>query len=259
MADDLLDFKKMSFLDHLDELRRRLIGCIIAVGIAFVICWTFSEQIYAFLQRPIQPYLDLYGSGRLSFTALTDPFMLYMRVAFLAALFLASPYILLQLWLFIAPGLYPSEKRYALPFVLFTTISFLGGALFAYQVAFPMLAGFLLAFGRQFNNIVTTDNYLSFLNRTLLGMGLVFETPVMIFFLSRLGLVTPRFLMKKFKYALLVIFAAAAVITPSGDVVNLCVWALPMIALYLIGVLVATLFPGRRAARSADGETDGNG
>jgi sec-independent protein translocase protein TatC len=243
---DTTDFKRMSFLDHLDELRRRLIFCIASVGIAFAICWGFSAEIYAFLQRPIQPYLDQYGSGKLSFTGLTDPFMLYMQVAFLAALFLASPFILLQLWLFIAPGLYANEKRYAVPFVLFTTISFLTGAAFAYQVAFPMLAGFLLGFGREFNNILTLDNYLSFLNRTLLGMGLVFETPVLIFFLARIGLVTPRFLMSKFQYAVLLIFGAAAIITPSGDVINLCVWALPMVALYLLGVLVAYLFPRKR-------------
>ena len=230
----------MSFLDHLDELRRRLTYSLIAVCVAFLVCWSFAPDIFAILQQPLLQYLQ--PGEKLAYTRLTAPFFLYMKVAFFSAIFLSAPIILTQLWLFIAPGLYPKEKRYALPFIFFASIFFVGGGYFGYRVVFPMACGFFVEMGRNFQQVITVDDYFGFASKLILAMGLVFETPILIFFLSRLGIVTPQFLMKNFKYAIVAIFIIAAVITPTPDMITQSALAIPMILLYLLGVLVSYLF-----------------
>jgi sec-independent protein translocase protein TatC len=167
-------------------------------------------------------------------------------VALLAGIFLASPVVLYQFWLFVSPALYRHERRIVVPFVVFTTVFFLGGGYFGYKVAFPMVVHFLLQVGQGFRQVVTINEYFSMASKVILGLGLVFELPVLILLLSRLGIVTHRFLLKYFRYAVLVIFLIAAVITPTPDIPTQCVFALPMVALYLLGVLVAWIFGKKR-------------
>ncbi|MGK2859652.1 MAG: twin-arginine translocase subunit TatC [Thermoanaerobaculia bacterium] len=235
---------RMSFLEHLDELRRRLLVSSITLLVAFLVCWNYAPQIFEVLQQPIQQFLQ--PGEKLAYTSLTSPFFLYMKVAFLTAIFISSPVILLQLWLFIAPGLYPKERHYALPFILFATLFFVGGGWFGFEVVFPMACGFFVQMGREFNQVITVDDYFAFASKMILAMGIVFETPILIFFLSRLGIVTPKFLLKNFKYAVVIIFIIAAVITPTPDMVTQAALAVPMIILYALGIAISFVFGKRR-------------
>jgi sec-independent protein translocase protein TatC len=244
------DLPAMGFLEHLDELRKRLLWSLVAIVLAFVAALTQSKRILAFLLRPIRPML---GVERPVFIDLTEPFLLYMKVALLAALFLSAPFVLYQAWAFIAPGLYPRERRYAFPFVLFATVFFLAGGAFGYYVGFPVASKFLLGIAEEFRPALRISSLFGFQSKIILGLGVVFELPTVIYFLARLGLVTPQFLWRNFKYAILIIFIIAAVITPTPDVVTQCIFAAPMILLYLAGILVAHIF-GR--ARPAPDEQD---
>jgi sec-independent protein translocase protein TatC len=244
MAADPLDpeaeLPKMTFLDHLEELRRRLMISFIAVAVGFLACWAFAEPIFGKLQEPLTQFLP--PGDKLAYTRLTAPFFLYMKVAFFAGLFLASPVVLMQLWLFIAPGLYKKERRLAAPFIIFGTAFFALGGYFGYRFLLPATCSFFVETGKQFKQMVTVDDYFSFASVIILATGLVFETPIMIFFLARLGIVTPAFLMQKFKYAVVLSFVISAVVTPTPDMVTQAALAIPMILLYLIGVGVAWLF-----------------
>lgn len=234
------DLPKMTFLDHLEELRRRLMVCMAAIAVAFLLCWYFAEPIFAKLQEPLTKFLA--PGDKLAYTRLTAPFFLYMKVSFFAGLFLAAPVILYQLWLFIAPGLYKRERRLAAPFILFGTVFFIIGGYFGYRFLLPATCSFFVETGKQFKQMVTVDDYFSFASTIILACGAVFETPILIFFLARLGIVTPAFLMQKFKYAVVLSFIIAAVVTPTPDMVTQAALAIPMILLYLIGVGVAFLF-----------------
>lgn len=239
------ELPRMSLLDHLDELRRRILVAVLAVFVGFLVSWFFAKPIFNWLSVPLVQFLP--EGEKLAFTSLIDPFMLYIKVALLAGIFIASPVVLWQVWLFIAPGLYSRERRVAVPFLLATTFFFLAGGYFGYQVAFPMVCRFLLDVGSEFRQVITVREYFSMASKVILGMGLVFEMPVLILFFARLGVVTHRFLLKQFRYAVLGIFVIAAVITPTPDIATQSVFAVPMIALYLLGVLVAWIF-GKRAA-----------
>jgi sec-independent protein translocase protein TatC len=240
------ELPKMSFLDHLEELRKRLIISVCAIAVGFLVCWNYAEPIYALLQAPLTKILP--PGDKLAYTRLTAPFFLYMKVAFFAGIFVASPIILLQIWLFISPGLYRRERRYALPFILIATAFFLVGGYFGYAFLLPMTCKFFVETGRKFKQMITIDDYFSFANLIIMSCGLIFETPILIFFLARLGIVTPAFLMQKFKYAVVLSFIIAAVITPTPDMVTQTALALPMILLYLIGVAVAYFF-GKKHTR----------
>jgi sec-independent protein translocase protein TatC len=185
---------------------------------------------------------------QLAFTELSGPFMLYIKVALLTAIFVASPFLLLQLWLFLRPGLYKRERRLAVPFIIFTSLFFVAGGYFGYLVAFPMVVRFLLGVGEDFKQVVTIGTYFSMMSKILLGLGLVFEMPMLIFFLARLGIVTAGQLIRWFRWAVLMIFVVAAVITPTPDVATQTVFAVPMMLLYLLGIVVAALFGKKRDA-----------
>src|ERR1051326_2208994 len=219
------ELPKMSFLDHLDELRKRLIVSVIALLAGFLVCWSFADKIYGVLQAPLLRALP--PGEKLAFTRLTGPFILYMKVAFLAGIFLAAPIILLQLWLFIAPGLYKRERRLALPFILGATFFFIVGGYFGYRVLLPGMCDFFVATGKQFKQMITIDDYYSFASTIILATGAVFETPI---------------LMAKFKWAIVLAFIISAIVTPTPDMMTQTMLALPMIGLYLIGVAVAYLF-----------------
>lgn len=236
----------MSLVQHLEELRRRLVRSLAAVGVAFMGCWSFRERIAEFLARPIY---DLLPPGtRLVFLGITDPFVLYFKMTALTGLFLASPFVFYQVWRFVAPGLYRRERRWALPFVAAATFFFVSGGLFAYYVAFPFAVEFLLGMGDAFEPTITVERYFRFLMYVIFGLGLMFELPVLILLLARIGVVHPRTLLRNFRWAVLVIFVVAALVTPTPDVVNLCLFALPTIALYLVGVGAAFLVTRERKA-----------
>jgi sec-independent protein translocase protein TatC len=247
------DLPRMSLLEHLEELRKRLLWSILALAVAFLPCWSFHEQIFRFLQAPLKKdFPDL----KLSFLGFTDPFILYFKVAALAALFVASPFVLYQIWAFVAPGLYRRERKLALPFVFFTTVFFLAGGAFGYYVAFPFAARFLLGIGEQFQAVITIEKYFGFLLTVLLGLGLMFELPIFILLLSLIGVVTPRFLLHYFRHAVVVIFIVAAIITPTPDVVNLCIMAVPAVGLYVLGIGAAFLAQRFRRQRRAEMAAD---
>lgn len=250
---------EMTFLEHLEDLRKRLFYSAIALFIGFIPGWIFSKQLYAILARPVTQYLP--EGTKLAFTTLTSPFMLYMKVAALASLFFMSPFVFLQLWYFVAPGLYQKEKTYVVPFVLMTTFFFSLGAVFGYFVVFPWACRFFLTLAKDFQPVITVDQYFGFALKVLLGIALVFEMPTLIFFLSKMGLVTARWMLKNFKYAVLAVFVIAAVITPTPDVITQSIVAVPMLALYGLSILIA-LVVGRgkekaEKARRAESGTAG--
>ncbi len=234
------DLPRMTLLEHLDELRKRLVWSIVAIFVGFLVCWYWAQPIFRWISVPITQFLP--PGEKLAFTGLVDPFMLYMKVALLAGIFAASPVVLWQFWLFVSPALYKNERRIMVPFVFFTTVFFLAGGYFGYKIAFPMVVRFLLTVGQDFRQVVTINEYFSMASKVILGLGLVFELPVLIMLLARFGIVTAKFLLKYFRFAVLIIFIIAAVITPTPDIPTQCVFALPMIVLYLLGILVAWLF-----------------
>ncbi|MBP7707011.1 MAG: twin-arginine translocase subunit TatC [Candidatus Aminicenantes bacterium] len=228
---------EMTFLEHLEDLRKRLFYSFVALFIGFIPGWIFSKQIYAILARPVTQYLP--EGTKLAFTTLTAPFMLYMKTAFLASIFFMSPFVFLQLWYFIAPGLYQKEKKYVVPFVLMTTFFFSLGALFGYFIVFPWACRFFLQLGQDFQAVITVDQYFGIALKVLLGIALVFELPTLIFFLAKMGLVTARWMIHNFKYAVLAVFVIAAVITPTPDIITQSIVAIPMLALYGLSILIA--------------------
>jgi sec-independent protein translocase protein TatC len=240
---------RMSLLEHLEELRRRVFWSVLALAVAFLPCYYYVDKIFEFLFQPIHKVAP---NLKLAFLGLTDPFIFYFKVAALASVFLAAPFILYQIWAFVAPGLYQREKRLALPFVLLTTFFFLSGGAFAYYVTFPFAAQFLLGIGQNFLPVITIDKYFGFLMTVILGLGLMFELPVFILLLSLMGVVTPGLLMRFWRHAVVVIFIIAAIITPTPDIVNLCICAVPAVALYFLGVGAAYLAVRIRRQREAE-------
>jgi sec-independent protein translocase protein TatC len=242
----------MSLLEHLEELRRRILYSIVGMAAGFFLCWGFREQIFGYMQRPI---LDALRRHKLDETLIylnpTEPFSIYLKVSLMAGLFVASPFILYQVWSFIAPGLYKNERRYVIPFMVSTVALFVGGGLFGYLVAYPAALSFLIEFGNQFKAMITLRDYVDLFLTVILGLGLVFELPILIFFLALMGVVTPGWLWRNFRYSILVMFVVAAILTPTTDVVNMCLFAAPMIVLYLVGIGVAWMVhPKRRKLRA---------
>lgn len=231
------DPNRMSFLEHLDELRQRLIRAVVAVLLAVAACWSWSSEILHFI---IQPLRTSFPDVRFIYTGPTEGFVLHMKAAFVAGLFLAAPFILYQIWAYIAPGLYPHEKRYVVPFVALGSLFFAAGGAFGHLVLFPATFRFLGQFtSEELEYLPRLAEYFSFYFWFVVGLGVVFQLPVVIFVLSRIGLVTAASLIRNFKFAVLAAFVVSAVITPSGDAVNQVMVAGPVIALYLVGVLVA--------------------
>lgn len=227
----------MSFLDHLDELRKRIIWALASVALAFGVCWIFADDLYALASAPIRSN----PAVTLAVFRPQDIFGLYFKVTLVAALFLSAPLVLWQVWLFVAPGLYAHERRYAVPFVLATSLFFLAGGAFGYFIAFPVAVGFLVdwTLRSQLTPMFDATAYFDLFFAVIVALGAVFQIPVVIFILSRLGLVDARFLLRNLKYAVVGSTVVAAVITPTPDVGNMMVIAAPMLALYCIGIVVA--------------------
>jgi len=238
------DRSRMSFLDHLDELRRRLLYSIYVVGACCAVSFFYWEQLY----RYYIGYFHQYG-GTLVFTQPMAAFMFSLKISALAGLIAAAPFVFSQLWLFVAPGLYAKEKRVVVPFVFFSSILFFAGAYFAHTIAYPSMWRFFASYeieGLTF--LPAIDITFSFYVKVVLGLGLVFQMPMLMFFLSRFGIVTAGFLLRKFKYAVLIIFVVAAVITPSADIVTQLIFVAPMLVLYLVSIGVAWMFGKKRPA-----------
>jgi len=345
-ADDERLGAQMSFLDHLDELRRRLIRSVIFIFVAFLACWFVSDHIYNFLSRPVlvaladaqqrqlrlidgvtgqetvlpltslkegdvgryvfaeatklaqnvipegasvqarltrdgqgqlglftdEPLLtassvipkgvrlpldldakpDAFRDERLVVSTALEPFSLYVKVSLYAAVCLAVPFLLWQIWAFVAPGLYPDERSYAVPFIGLSSIAFVIGAAFAYYVIFPPAATYLLGLGQDFRLLLKANDYFDFIIFIMLGMGLIFQMPAITYVLARLGFVSAGLLVRVWRTALIVIMIAAAVLSPTSDVMNMMLFAAPMIVLYLVSILVAWIFnrPRRKEAQA---------
>jgi sec-independent protein translocase protein TatC len=236
----------MSLMEHLEELRRRIIHSAIYLGLGFAAAWFFHDRIVNLLQAP----LNRIGKS-LVFTHPMDALNLDLQVALLGGAILASPFILYQVWLFIAPGLYQKERRFVVPFMVATVGLFLSGAAFGYFWVLPGAIKILIVgFGHNFTPMVTIEDYSSFFLSVILGLGISFELPILIFFLAMFGIVSPKFLWKNIRYAILAVFLVAAIITPSPDPWTMCIYAIPMLGLYMIGIAVAWwVHPTRRRAK----------
>jgi sec-independent protein translocase protein TatC len=238
---------RMSFLDHLDELRRRLITSVSAIFIAFVAAYFFHEEITAFIMVPLNAILP--PGGRFIFTEPTEAFFLSIKVAALVGLILAMPVVLTQFWLFVAPGLYAHEKRFAIPFVSLSTLFFTGGCLFSHYLLFRVAWLFLGSFSTEYVTFMPRlQPTFSLYVRLMLACGVVFQMPTVVFFLARIGLLTARYLIRNTKYAILIIFIVAAVLTPTGDPATLTMMAAPMMVLYGLSIGIAWLVAPRKRA-----------
>jgi sec-independent protein translocase protein TatC len=238
----LQQVQPMPLLDYLEELRKRIIFAVVGVLVAFLLCWSYAERIFGLMQQPIIHALRNHGlGGGLVYLNPTEPFNLYLQVAFVAGLFTASPFVFYQLWLFIAPGLYRNEKRYVLPFVLSTVALFVAGGAFGYRMVYPASLDFLIGYGQRFQPMITIGEYTKLFVTIIVGLGLIFEMPVLVFFLALMRVISARWMWRNLRYAVLAIFILAAIVTPTADVLNMCLFAAPMLGLYAISIGVAWL------------------
>jgi len=248
----------MPLIEHLAELRKRLIISISAVGIGFVISFYFSKSIFDYLTKPLSseiafrpefPFIFFIEKSRpsLVFLAPTEALWMYLKISLIAGLFLALPIVFYQLWKFVAPGLLPKERHYALPFVILSTTFFFIGAIFCFYLTLPFAIRFLLSYGtEQLRPMISVGNYIDFCLKFLLAFGLIFEIPVAIILLSRIGLITPDFLARNRKYAILLAFIISAILTPTPDIFNMTLMAVPIILLYEAGIISARIFAKKK-------------
>jgi sec-independent protein translocase protein TatC len=242
---------RMSFMDHLSELRSRIIKCLYGFGVAFILSLAFADRLWKIISEPAVEALKFLKvvPPRLATTTPMEGFsIIWVKLPLLCAVFMCSPWVVYQIWRFISPGLYKREKRLAAPFILSTAGLFIGGGLFAYFLAFRYGLTFLLGIGisNDVQPVITITEYFDLFVNVTLGVGLVFEMPVVIFMLTLLRLASPRFLLRHSRYAILIIVIIAAVVTPTPDVVNLMIFAVPMCLLYFVGVFAGYLIVLRR-------------
>jgi sec-independent protein translocase protein TatC len=244
----LISPDKMSFMEHLGELRVRITRALIALLVGLLIAFPLSQRMVDYLSRPIQS-----AGHNLVFLAVTEAFWVQMKVALIAGLFIASPAILWQVWRFVAPGLYTQEKKYAAPFVIIGSLMFIAGGAFSLKIVTPYAITFLLSYARPgLQPMISVGSYIDFLLKFTLAFGLVFELPLAITLAARMGVVTPRVLAKNRKYAILGAFVVSAILTPTPDAFNQTLMAGPLIVLYEVGILAARIF-GRRPVAAAQG------
>jgi sec-independent protein translocase protein TatC len=236
---------KMSFLEHLDELRKRIIYSAISIFVGFLIAFIFIQQLFDFVMKPLQAGLP--AGQHLIYTEPTEAFVLYLTIAGIAGAVIALPLVMTQVWLFIAPGLYSHEKKMAIPFVVLSSICFIAGAAFSHYIVFPLTWKFFVSF---------TSDYLTFMPRIepafslyikmILAFGLVFQMPTIVLFLAKMGVVTARFLWRHTKYAILIIVIVSAIVTPDGGGVSLVAMSIPLVFLYLFSIVLAWIFGKKR-------------
>jgi sec-independent protein translocase protein TatC len=249
--DEDLGGAKMSFLDHLDELRKRIVNSCIAVGVGVLASFAFIERIFNFLLAPTRKVLP--PGVKMIYTQPGEAFGLYITISLIAGLVIAAPFIMYQVWKFIAPGLYVHERRMAMPFVLLTTGGFFLGAAFNHYVAFPFMMAFFASFnGVDLSFMPRLEDTFGLYTKMLLGMGLVFQLPAIVYFLAKLNLVTASFLWKHGKYAILIAYLIGAIVTPTGDPVNQTIFAAPIIVLYFLSIGIAWVFGPKKIGRAED-------
>ncbi len=232
--------KKLPLTAHLEELRKRLIYSFLAIGIAFAVCYAFIKQIVEILMRPLIQVLP--QGSTLVFTAVPEAFFTYLKAAFLSGIFFSSPFILFQIWAFVSPGLYEREKKYIFPYLFVSSAFFIAGALFCYFIFFPVVFRFFLSFASDtIRPLPAIKDYLSFSIKFLLAFGLLFQWPALVLFLSRMGVVSSPFLSRNRKYAILIIFVVAAILTPP-DLVSQLLLAGPLLAIYEGSIWIAKIF-----------------
>jgi sec-independent protein translocase protein TatC len=236
---------KMSFLEHLDELRKRIVQSCLGVAVGILASFYFINSIVNFILTPTFKVLP--AGSRMIYTQPGEAFGLYIQISLIMGVVLAAPWILYQVWLFIAPGLYANEKRLAIPFVAFGTVGFLGGTVFNHFIVFP----FMMKFFASFNTadlvfMPRLEDVFDLYTKMLLGMGVVFQMPTLVYFLAKMRLVTAKFLLRHFKYAFLIIFIVAAVITPTGDMITQAIFAAPMVGLYILSIFIAWIVRPRQ-------------
>jgi sec-independent protein translocase protein TatC len=245
---------RMSFLEHLEELRSRIIKMLVGVAVSFGVSLLFCDQLWNFVRQPASRALIALGyqPNLAQITPMETFNVIWFKLPIVCAIFLSSPWIVYQVWAFISPGLYRRERRFAAPFILCSAGLFILGGVFAYFVAFRYGLSFLLGLGRDkgIAPFVSVSEYFDLFVNVVLGVGLVFELPVIIFFLTLLRIVTPGFLIRHSRYAILIIFVAAAVVTPTPDVFNMMLFAVPMCGLFYVGIFAGYLLVLRREERA---------
>lgn len=240
---DRAELPGMSLMEHLEELRTRLFWSIGYLAVGFAVAYGFRARLISIIQKPL---VDI--GLKMTMTHPTDALNFVLKTSFVCGAIIASPFILYQVWLFISPGMYAHEKKYVFPFMTATVGLFLSGVWFGYRYVLPGAMVVLIQdFGKNFSHMITIEDYTGFFLAVILGLGITFELPVLIFFLALFGIVDARFLLKHFRYAVLAIFLIAAIICPTPDPIGMTLFAMPMLALYFIGVFVAFLVhPTRR-------------
>jgi sec-independent protein translocase protein TatC len=244
------DTYSMPLMAHLEELRKRIIFSVLGVIVGFLTCWSYADRILGLVQQPLIRALHHHGlSGGLVYLNPTEPFNLYLEVGFVAGLFTASPFVFYQLWLFIAPGLYRKERRYVLPFLLSTVGLFIAGGFFGYKMVYPASLDLLIGYGLRFQPMITIAEYTKLFLTIIIGLGLIFEMPILVFFLALMRVITARWMWRNLRYSIIAIFVVAAMVTPTTDILNMCLFAAPMVALYAISIGVAWLVNSARERR----------
>jgi len=234
-------FGNISILEHLEDLRKRIVRALLAVAGGALVGFALIDRIVAFILEPTRRALPV--GARLIYTQPGEAFGLYVQIALIAGVVFAMPFIMYQLWRLIAPLVPPSARRFAIPFVGFTTVGFVAGAAFTHYIAFPYMMAFFASFNTpDLKFMPRLENVFDLYAKMVLGMAVVFQMPTVVFFLAKLGLITARFLWSSFRYAFLLIFVVAAVITPTGDMVTQTIFAAPMVALYLVSIAIAWVF-----------------
>jgi sec-independent protein translocase protein TatC len=244
--------EKKPLMSHLEELRKRLIACAVGVGVRFAATYAFSDKLFMVLAQPLKSHLP--EGDRLIFTNLPEMFFIYIKTALVSALLLSAPFLFYQMWMFVAPGLYRNERRYVFPFVFFSTILFVGGALFGYFIVFPFGFRFFLGFANEYiQALPSVKQYFSLSIKLLLGFGLIFELPIVAFFLGRMGVISAQLMRKQRKYAILILFAVSAILTPP-DVITQLMMAGPLWVLFEVSVIIVQV-AGKEKKRSENGES----
>jgi sec-independent protein translocase protein TatC len=248
-----IDEARMSFFEHLEELRQRLIRAVVAILIGFGGCLVVQERLFNLLAGPVIKLLPQDSS--LIFTSLPEPFFIYLKVAFVGGVFLALPYVIYQLWLFVRPGLYLRERKLALPFVVVATLLFYAGGAFAYFLVFPAAFKFFLGFQTEtLKPMLSIKQYVSLVMLLMLAFGTIFETPVVIVFLGLLGVVHSTTLRKGRRYFVILAFIIGAILTPTPDVINQSLMAIPMLLFYEVGIRILVIFEKRREKEELEQE-----
>jgi sec-independent protein translocase protein TatC len=225
----------MSLLEHLEELRRRLIYALVAIVVGFGLAWNYAEAIFKLMERPIIEALRANQlSERLVYTSPTEPFNIYLKIGLIAGIFVASPAILYQVWMFL----------------FFTVLLFLSGGYFGYRIVYPAALTFLIDYGREFQPMITVGEYTDLFLTVVAGLGIVFELPTLVFFLALMGVVDAGFLWRNIRYAVLIMFFVAAILTPTTDILNLCIFAGPLLVLYLFSIGIAWLVHPKRRRKA---------